>query len=111
MNRLLLKDGFLKVLFDTIPLIALVLDQNLMVSVVNKATANFFNLTEEIIPPTQGGKVLHCIHRFDDSQGCGHGPECKNCIVRNTAMQARQGNSIHVLKESSISNQRMILEK
>ncbi len=42
MNRLLSEDKFLRVLFDTIPLIALVLDKNLMVSAVNRATARFY---------------------------------------------------------------------
>ena len=93
MNRLLSKDGFLRVLFDTIPLIALVLDQNLMVSAVNRTTASFFNLKEGVITSTQSGKVLHCVYRYDDAQGCGYGPECENCIIRNTAIQARQGNS------------------
>lgn len=98
MNRLLSKDGFLRVLFDTIPLIALVLDQNLLVTAVNKTAASFFNLKEGVITSTQGGKVLHCIHRYDDIRGCGHGPECANCIIRNTAIQARLGNSVQRAK-------------
>lgn len=91
MNRLLSKDGFLRVLFDTIPLIALVLDNNLMVSAVNKTTASFFNLKEGVIPLTQGGRVLHCIYRYDHAQGCGHGPQCANCILETQLSELGKG--------------------
>lgn len=98
MNRVLLEGSFFRVLFDTIPLITLVLDPDLRVFTVNRTTANFFNMKEDIVIATEGGNVLHCIHRYDDPQGCGYGAECNNCIVRNTAIQAKHGNRIQRAK-------------
>jgi transcriptional regulator with GAF, ATPase, and Fis domain len=43
----------------------------------------------------RGGEALKCIHVSDNPEGCGFGPYCQNCGVRNTALEALSGKHVH----------------
>lgn len=95
MNRLLQEDGFLKTIFDAIPLFALIVDSEGRVHAINEVVKNLFGITDGDAYLKMGGDILHCIHTKDSPRGCGFGPACKSCAVRNAAMKAIAGSSVH----------------
>ena len=42
----------------------------------------------------RGGEALHCIHANDVPEGCGRGPFCKDCIIRDAVAEAFHGNRV-----------------
>lgn len=91
MQQLLKQESFIRVLFDTLPVWAFVLDPECRVNAVNQAAREFVGCTQAESYLQRCGNVLGCIHHNDDSRGCGFGPYCNQCIVRNTSLEAIQG--------------------
>lgn len=91
MQELLQQESFLSVLFDAIPIWTFVLDPECRVNAVNKAARHFIGCSQEESYLHRCGTVLGCIHHKDDPRGCGYGPNCKQCIVRNTSLEAIKG--------------------
>jgi len=88
---LLAKADFLRSIFDAIPNMLLVVDDDVRILHLNAAATVNFSLDMNTIYKKRGGDVLHCIHSFDVPEGCGRGPVCKDCIVRNSVGHAMQG--------------------
>ncbi|HVJ50630.1 PAS domain-containing protein [Desulfitobacterium sp.] len=101
MQQLLQQESFISVLFDTIPVWTFVLDLECRVNAVNKAARNFIGCTQEESYSHRCGSVLGCIHHKDDPRGCGFGPYCHQCIVRNTSLEAIQGTETRRTKEKT----------
>ena len=40
---------------------------------------------------TRGGDLLHCLHVHDTPGGCGRGPSCKRCVIRNSVGASMNG--------------------
>jgi PAS domain-containing protein len=91
MQELLQCESFLGVLFDTIPIWAYVLDSEWRINAVNKAARDSLGCNEEESYLHRCGTVMDCRHHNDDPRGCGFGPFCKQCIVRNTSLEAIKG--------------------
>ncbi|MFZ3371642.1 MAG: hypothetical protein WA131_01235 [Desulfitobacteriaceae bacterium] len=91
MENLLKQESFIRTMFDTIPLLTLVLDPDLRVYAVNQAAKNSITSNETEFLGESCGQVLGCRHASDDASGCGFGPNCKNCIIRNTALRTIKG--------------------
>lgn len=90
MEELLRKKGFTRILFDTIPQLALLLDPECQVHAVNNSARAFLEYRREF-QVARCGDVLGCVHHYDHVLGCGFGPVCPSCVVRNTALDAIQG--------------------
>ncbi len=89
MEELLKQKGFARILFDTIPQLALVLDPMWRVHAVNQAArALGVNAQRREVQGKRCGEVIGCIHHQDDPRGCGFGPSCLTCIAKNTALEA-----------------------
>jgi len=75
------------------PAIILIVDTDVRILDYNKAAAALVgdNSTEALRRRT--GDVLHCLHATDVPQGCGQGPMCRTCIVRNSVSEAFAGNA------------------
>ena len=95
---LLEREGFLKVLFDAIPMLALLVDSEGSVQAINDATANLLGMSAPPVSPKRPGDLLQCIHSKDVPEGCGFGPHCQTCVVRKTAMEAIHGNAVRRAK-------------
>lgn len=91
-------DQFFELLFATIPVSALVVDERQRVHAVNDAARNFIGDASADFTLRQNGQVLKCIHNSEHAEGCGNAPVCQTCTLRNAALQAFKGNSIHRLK-------------
>jgi hypothetical protein len=91
LKDLLKQKSFLRILFDTIPILTLVLDPDLKVHAVNEAAKKFLRSEEEKLLLYRWGQVIGCRHSTEHPLGCGFGPNCEKCIIRNTALAAIKG--------------------
>jgi hypothetical protein len=98
MKGLLEKEGFLKALFDAIPMLTLLVDSEGSVQAINDAATNLLGMSAPPFHPKRPGDLLQCIHSKDVPQGCGFGPHCEICVVRKTAMEAIHGNVVRRAK-------------
>lgn len=91
MEKLLKQKEFTRVLFDTIPQLALLLDPECRVHALNRSAKSFFKYKRGEFQAASCGEVIGCVHHQDHPKGCGFGPFCPECIVRNTALDAITG--------------------
>ena len=82
-------------LLDAIPMPILVVDEDVRIMDFNKAAVTMLGDPSEFVFQRRGGEVLHCIHSTDVSEGCGHGPHCSTCIMRNSVNESILGKNIH----------------
>jgi hypothetical protein len=83
-----------RTIFDALPSIIFVVDEDVRIQEYNKAAAEFLKANRSSILKRRGGDVFHCIHTTDGSGECGHGPLCKDCIIRGSVAEAFDGNRI-----------------
>ncbi len=73
-------------IYNHIPAIIILVDEERRVQKVNKLALQFSGRIEEEILGLRGGEALRCLNSLDDPQGCGFGPQCQFCMVRNTVL-------------------------
>ncbi len=76
----------LSAIYHNAPIAMLLLDEDRRVRKVNGLSAAFAKRAEEEMLGMRGGEALRCLHHLDVPQGCGFGPACQTCIVRQTVM-------------------------
>ncbi|MCD6287814.1 MAG: sigma 54-interacting transcriptional regulator [Candidatus Hydrogenedentes bacterium] len=94
-SQLLNQNGFLKVLFETIPCGVLIVDRDQRVHAANNVVDRTFGGAATEIVDSRPGNALHCIHVYDGPNGCGSGEWCKTCRIRIAADQAVKGGRIY----------------
>lgn len=92
--ELLSEDGFLKGMFESIPCGVLIVDKDRVVHAVNNAIEKTFGISRSEALYRRGGEVLQCIHAGEHPQGCGFSDACRDCSVRNIALNALSGSRI-----------------
>ena len=60
---------------------------------MNQRGAHLIGPGADVALRHRGGDVLQCIHVGDSPAGCGHGPSCSACVVRNSVKAANAGGS------------------
>lgn len=99
MNELFSSEHFFKTLFDAIPILALVVNEEGRVQTINQFGKNLTWVRDQDAYSKMGGQVLNCVHRHDDPNGCGYSEHCLNyCDIRATAMKALAGNAVQRTK-------------
>ena len=83
-------NDFFKVLFDSLPMPVLLLDQDGTIHAVNSTTRHLFSLDSEG-PYSDLSKVFHCI---GNSKICGSQPACRNCELLNAVRSASNGQGV-----------------
>lgn len=71
-----------------------VVDNDVTVVDCNAAAAEFLASSQESLIGGRAGNVLECIHAREVSAGCGFGPFCKDCAIRNSVAEAFSGAKI-----------------
>ena len=86
-------NDFLTHTLNVIPFPILVVDDDLRILFWNSAALRL--LGSEEIYQQRGGEVLNCIHSGDVEEGCGYGPHCNTCVVRNSVYEASRGGKVY----------------
>jgi PAS domain-containing protein len=74
----------LRSVFDALPSLIFVVDEDIKIQEYNAAAAEFLSGKRAAILKHRGGEVLRCLHATDVTEGCGRAPFCKTCVIRNS---------------------------
>ncbi|MEA2011648.1 MAG: response regulator [Verrucomicrobiota bacterium] len=101
----------LSVIYHNAPIIMILVDKDVNVIKINSHGEKFaknkgYESFGEAI-----GKVLGCLHNFDDSKGCGYGPFCNKCPIRNTVIDTFKTEKPHKNVETTLPFMRNTEEK
>jgi PAS domain-containing protein len=88
------KTDLIKEVFDVIPSLIFVVDNNIRIHEYNAAAAEFICGTRESILKRRGGDILNCLHSIGVKEGCGAGAFCCNCVIRKSINEALLGNRV-----------------
>lgn len=83
-----------RALLNAIPLWAFVVDDDMRVRDLNDAAAAVFASDKAVVMDRQGGEVLRCLHWQDSPAGCGRGPFCPSCVIRNSVNDCLSGQHV-----------------
>ena len=80
-------DAHYRMILNAIPIPAFVVGEDVEILDLNGAAAQFCNKNSEEVYRRRGGEVLHCLHSTDVPEGCGRGPHCSSCVIRNSVAE------------------------
>ena len=87
-------DPMLQHVFDALPSMVCVVDTDVRIQAYNTAAAELLAAKDGAVLKRRGGEVLGCLHASDSPLGCGHGPTCSNCVVRNAVGEVFTGGRV-----------------
>lgn len=87
--------GFLQEVFDAIPAMVLVVDDDVRIQLLNSVASEGFGLNLADVRHKRTGEVLHCIHTAITEESCGHSEFCQDCAIRNSVTLAMKGYRTH----------------
>jgi PAS domain-containing protein len=90
-ESLLANAAFLREIFDAIPAMLLIVDDDVRILHVNAMASNGLGLDIRDVHRKRGGEALHCVHSTDVPEGCGRAPACSDCVIRNSVGMALRG--------------------
>lgn len=88
------KTDLLRSVFDALPSLVFVVDQDVRIQEYNAATSDFLMAERKTVLKQRAGEILHCIHSREVQEGCGRSLLCKDCIIRNSVTEAFLGNRV-----------------
>lgn len=90
-ESLLAQAGFLREIFDAIPAMLVIVDDDVRILHVNTTASKGLGLDIKDVHNKRGGEAMHCVHSTDVPEGCGRAPACTDCVIRNSVKMAVQG--------------------
>ena len=76
-ESLLAETGFLREVFDAIPAMLVIVDDDVRILHLNTTASSGLGLDiKEVHHHKRGGEALHCVHSLDVPEGCGRAPAC-----------------------------------
>ncbi len=88
------ESGLLRKIFDAMPSMVFVVDDDVKVKEFNKAAADFLVLDKLAHLKHRGGEIIQCIHSNEAPGGCGRALSCEGCVIRNSVNRAYEGNRV-----------------
>ena len=71
----------LKTIYDNVPVMICLLDEDRQVRYANPAFTAFVGCSEDELKGETACGVMGCVNAMDAPQGCGYGADCKNCTL------------------------------
>ena len=87
-------DGILKAVFDALPSMIFVVDEDVRIQEFNAAAADLLKTESGAILKKRAGDVLHCVHSVEVKAGCGRSHSCGECVIRGSVGEAFRGNRV-----------------
>ena len=94
MERFIVGDYIFTTIIEAVPSPIFIVDDDVRIHGYNMAAAPMFGKRPDKILRMGCGDALHCIHSLDSPEGCGGGPACKKCVIRNSVSQSYQGDKL-----------------
>lgn len=86
--------SFYRSILDAMPLPVFVVDDDVRIVDMNRMAAVVFGLEKSRVLRQRGGAALHCLHSTDSPGGCGRGPFCRSCVIRNAVGESMKGMAV-----------------
>jgi signal transduction histidine kinase/PAS domain-containing protein len=94
--------ALLEAIYRNAPMVLMVVDSERRIRQVNGFTTQFAGRSSEDMLGLRGGEALRCLHALDEPEGCGFGPYCQECVVRNTVLDTLAKSVTHLNVEASL---------
>jgi len=96
------KESLLNII-EALPLAIVVIDGKRRVALANRKTFWFVNKDEGRLIGRVGGEAFGCIHHDDVPEGCGFGPECLKCRLRESVFETiEKKNALHRVEATMV---------
>ncbi|MDI6797943.1 MAG: PAS domain S-box protein, partial [Desulfatibacillaceae bacterium] len=92
----------LAAIYKYAPFILMVVDADRRVLKVNDFAEEFSGRTAEEMLGMYGGQALRCVWADDDPAGCGFGPKCPSCVLRQTVLTTLETGKVHQQVETEL---------
>lgn len=92
----------LDAIYQNAPFIMILVDEERRVKKVNGATVQFTDSLEEEMLGLRGGEALRCLHHLNDPKGCGFGPACQACVIKNSVLDTFKTGKDNLQKEAKL---------
>jgi hypothetical protein len=76
---------------QALPFPVFIVDHDVRLLAMNERASHLVGPQSEMVLHRRGGEALNCIHAGDSPEGCGHGPSCGDCVIRNSVNAAYAG--------------------
>lgn len=86
--------SFLHSIIDAIPSMLFVVDEDVRILCVNAAAVRSFGMESARVLHRRAGEALRCLRSEDVPEGCGRGPACGDCVIRESVRTALQGSTV-----------------
>ncbi len=96
------REAELAAVFNSASVLMILVDGAQQVRKVNRATEKAVNRPPEEMIGLRGGEALRCMNALKSPQGCGFGPDCKNCAVRRTVLDTLATGNSHYHVEATL---------
>jgi signal transduction histidine kinase/CheY-like chemotaxis protein len=92
-------------IYENTPVIMVLLDESWSIRKANLFGARHTGRPAAEMKGMPCGVAFRCLHALDHPQGCGHGPRCLECTLRNTVMDTLSTGRVHTQVEVSLECQ------
>lgn len=79
---------YLRALLDAVPGVIFVVDQDVTIVDFNAQATALIAPNQQFVLKNRAGNVLSCLNSGQAREGCGHGPSCQDCLIRNSVGRA-----------------------
>ena len=81
-------DAIPTTVFDALPFPAWIVDDDMRILAVNRASIRLLGEESDVVLRQRGGEFLHCVN---SASGCGKSARCPDCVLRGAARFAVAG--------------------
>lgn len=92
----------LSAILNNMPILMMLVDKERRVRNLNHAALKFAGCPDKEMIGLRAGEALRCLHSLDDPKGCGFGPSCKNCVMRQTVLDTFETGRRHCQVEAKL---------
>ena len=92
----------LAAIYKNAPIVMMLLDKERRIRKINDYGAKFTDSCAKNLMGLRTGEALRCLHHLDDPKGCGYGPFCDECTVRNTVLNTFETGNPHDMVEANL---------
>ena len=93
-SDLSMREAEISAILDSAPMLMLLVDQDRRVVKSNRAAADFAGRGVADMIGLRAGEALRCLNSLSDG-GCGSGPVCNLCLIRNTVIDTLETGQSH----------------
>ena len=83
-----------RTILNAIPSPVFIVDDDVRIADLNGVASAMSGQEKDTVLKRRGGEVLHCLHSADVEEGCGRGPACQHCVIRNAVTACLDGKSV-----------------